>query len=157
VIGIILMVAITIVLAAILWLMVSEMTAVDQDVNTTINLAYPQVSQKLDNTTRWNVRIDINKITPDDVRVLWTEVKVIVKDYSGSVLDPATDVASDTGGPYSNSTSFWYVETTTGDIDVGAGDGILITGIDSSYEAATVELVKAGERIASMTLPTNFP
>ncbi len=151
------MVAITIVLAAILWIMVSGMTEVDQDIKTTMNLAYPKVSQKSDNATRWNVRIDINKITPDDVKVLWTEVKVIVKDYSGSVLDPATDVVADTGGPYANTTAFYYVETTTGDDEVSAGDGILITGVDSSYEGATFELVKAGERIASIDLPTNFP
>jgi flagellin-like protein len=157
VIGTILMVAITVVLAAVLWLMVSGMISSDDDEKTTINLAAPQVSQKSDNATRWNVRIDINKITPKDVKVLWTEAKIIVKSSTGSVLDPATDLLADTGGPYANTSAFYYVETTSGDTKLGAGDGLKLTGLTQTYEGATVELTKGGERIASATLPTNFP
>lgn len=38
-----------------------------------------------------------------------------------------------------------------------AGDSIKITGMTTAYEGATVELTKAGNLIASATLPTNFP
>jgi hypothetical protein len=124
---------------------------------TVANLAAPQVSEKSDNATRWNIRIDINKITPKDRKVLWTEVKIIVKSSIGGVLDAATDLVADTGGPYANTTAFYYVETTSGDNKMSAGDGIKLTGLSSSYEGAIVELTKGGERFASATLPTNFP
>ena len=38
-----------------------------------------------------------------------------------------------------------------------AGDAIKITGMADTYEGATLELTKAGERIGSATMPTNFP
>ena len=94
VIGTILMVAITVVLAAVLWLMVSGMLKTEESEKTTVNLASPQVSQSTTNTSRWDVRIDINKITPKDDKVQWTEVKILVKSSTGSVLQAATDVTA---------------------------------------------------------------
>jgi hypothetical protein len=101
-------------------------------------------------------------ITPKDEKVSWSEVKMIVKSSAGSVLQPSIGLTQDTltyddiDGAVVD-LEFWYVETTTGDTKMSAGDGIKITGMPQAWEGAIVELLKGGERIASATLPTNFP
>ncbi len=175
VIGTILMVAITVVLAAVLWLMVSGMISTDESDKTTVNLASPSV-QSLDVTERttacWDVTLNINKITPKDDKVKWSELRIIVKGADGSVLNQATTPAANTGayagdlpagGPVV--VEFWYVEVTAGDLKMDAGDGVKITGMtdgsgfvgEDDYQGAMVEFTKGGERIASATLQTNFP
>jgi len=167
VIGTILMVAITVVLAAVLWLMVSGMLTSGDDEKITVNLASPSV-QSFDRDpgapvfTVWDATMNVNKITPKDEKVSWSEVKMIVKSSAGSVLQPSIGLTQDTltyddiDGAVVD-LEFWYVETTTGDTKMSAGDGIKITGMPQAWEGAIVELLKGGERIASATLPTNFP
>ena len=156
VIGTILMVAITVVLAAVLWLMVSGMISTSEEDKITVNFASPTVQQKTRVITCWDATININKITPKEEKVLWTEVRILVKASGGSVLNTTTALVSD-ATPYHNYTEFWYVETTAGDDQMSAGDAIKVTGMSDLYEGATVEITKAGERIGSTTLPTNFP
>ena len=166
VIGTILMVAITVVLAAVLWLMVSGMISTDESDKTTVNLASPSV-QSLDVTERttacWDVTLNVNKITPKDDKVKWSELRIVVKGADGSVLNQATTPAANTGAYTGDDLStavavqFWYVEVTAGDLKMDAGDGVKITGMTDIYEGASVEWTKGGERIASATLPTNFP
>ena len=157
VIGTILMVAITVVLAAVLWLMVSGMISTSEEDKITVNFASPTVQQKTRVITCWDATININKITPKEEKVLWTEVRILVKAAGGSVLNQSTTLITDSGATYHNYTEFWFVETTSGDDKMSAGDAIKITGMAIGYEGATVELTKAGERIGSFTLDTNFP
>jgi flagellin-like protein len=157
VIGTILMVAITVVLAAVLWLMVSGMLTTGDDEKITVNLSSPSVQSFTRGSACWDATMNVNKMTPKDEKVSWTEVKIIVKSAAGSVLQASTVLGADTGVYALVATpEFWYVEA-TGDAKMGAGDGIKITGMPQTWEGATVELTKAGERIASATLPTNFP
>ena len=174
VIGTILMVAITVVLAAVLWLMVSGMISTEESDKTTVNLASPSV-KSFDVTERttacWDVTLNINKITPKDDKVKWSELRVIVKGEDGSVLNQAATPNANTGVYAGDATSlipagtveFWYVEVTAGDLKMDAGDGVKITGmtdgtgVTDDYQGASVEWTKGGERIASATLPTNFP
>ena len=166
VIGTILMVAITVVLAAVLWLMVSGMISTDESDKTTVNLASPSV-QSLDVTERttacWDVTLNVNKITPKDDKVKWSELRIVVKGADGSVLNQATTPAANTGAYTGDdlatpvAVQFWYVEVTAGDLKMDAGDGVKITGMTDIYEGAMVEMTKGGERIASATLQTNFP
>ena len=166
VIGTILMVAITVVLAAVLWLMVSGMISTDESDKTTVNLASPSV-QSFDITERttacWDVTLNVNKITPKDDKVKWSELRIVVKGADGSVLNQATTPVANTG-TYEGDVlgdpvvvEFWYVEVTAGDLKMDAGDGVKITGMTDIYEGAMVEMTKGGERIASATLQTNFP
>ena len=168
VIGTILMVAITVVLAAVLWLMVSGMISTSDEDKITVNLASPNV-QKFDTRTaaaldyRWDATLNVNKITPKDQKVLWSEVKVIIKASSGSILNAATGPLTDLGAVYDTDAAdgtvtveFWFVET-GGNLQMNAGDAIKVTGMADTYEGATLELTKAGERIGSATMPTNFP
>ena len=167
VIGTILMVAITVVLAAVLWLMVSGMISTEESDKTTVTLANPSVRSMeagVDRTTAcWDVTLNVQKITPKDVKVKWSEVRMVVKGDDGSLLNAATAPGADTGAYTGDDlvsavvVEFWYVEVTTGDTKLDAGDGFKITGMDSTYEGADVEFTKGGERIASATLPTNFP
>lgn len=157
VIGTILMVAITVVLAAVLWLMVSGMLTSGDDEKITVNLSSPSVSSFTRTAACWDATMNINKITPKDEKVSWTEVKIIVKSAAGSVLQASTTLGNDIGAYADPATpEFWYVEATA-DTKMSAGDGIKVTGMPQTWEGAVVELTKGGERIASATLPTNFP
>lgn len=123
----------------------------------TASLASPHVSQSTTNTSRWNVRIDINKITPKDEEVLWTEVKIVVKSAIGNIIQAATDLTPDPITGYDgDAVDFYYVET-GGNTWMSASDGIKLTSVTSVYEGSTVELTLDGERFAAATLPMNFP
>jgi flagellin-like protein len=168
VIGTILMVAITVVLAAVLWLMVSGMISTSDEDKITVNLASPSV-QKYDRGVTvvnyvWDATLNINKMTPKDEKVLWSEVKIIIKSAAGSILNQAASPGDDATATYDTddvpaniAVEFWYVETTSGDTRMSAGDAIKVTGMTAAYEGASLELTKAGERIGSATMPTNFP
>jgi flagellin-like protein len=166
VIGTILMVAITVVLAAVLWLMVSGMISTDDSDKTTVTLASPSVTSESRTNPCWDVTLNVQKITPKDDKVKWTELRIIIKGADGSVLNQASTPAlndpvgtpyNDPAGLLTTQVQFWYVEVTAGDDKLDAGDGIKITGMGTAYEGAYIEFTKGGERIASSTLPTNFP
>jgi flagellin-like protein len=160
VIGTILMVAITVVLAAVLWLMVSGMLTSSDETKITVNLQSPTVNAVTRTVVFYDATMSINKITPKEEKVLWTEVRMVITSSSGSVLLNATGLSADDPPNYGAVTpaviKAWFVETTTGDTKMSAGDSIKITGMTTDYEGAKVQLTKAGERIAEATLPTNF-
>jgi len=163
VIGTILMVAITVVLAAVLWLMVSGMIQDPEDEKLTLQLSSPtatRISERPVGTpiTCWDALININKLTPKDEKVQWTEVRISIKDASGSILDPASVVLQDGSAAYDPTpvVEFWYVDIQA-DGKVGAGDSIKITGMDTTYEGGMVQILKAGKIIGDTKLPTDFP
>ena len=168
VIGTILMVAITVVLAAVLWLMVSGMISTGNESKTTVNLASPQVNQMTRGValyTCWDATLNVNKITPSDVKVLWTELKVSIKSASGSILLNQRSPNPDAGySIVAGTVEIWYVET-GGNTQLNAGDAIKITGmgngvlpvVGNSYEGALVQFYKGGQLIGASTMPTNFP
>jgi hypothetical protein len=144
--------------------MVSGMISTEESDKTTVTLANPSVRSETRTNPCWDVTLNVQKITPKDVKVKWTELRVIIKSDSGSILNTASTVAADDDTLYNDPAGtgpavvqFWFVEVTTGDDKLDAGDGIKITGMDNTYEGADVEFTKGGERIASATLPTNFP
>lgn len=98
VIGTILMVAITVVLAAVLWLMVSGMIGGQEEQKITVNLGSPSTPEKFTRTTAcWDTSMNINRITPKDQKVLWTELKILIKGSTGSLLLSAISPLVDTG------------------------------------------------------------
>lgn len=149
VIGTILMVAITVVLAAVLWLMVSGMLTTGDETKTTVNMSSPSVTF-VDPT--WDALMDVNKITPKDDKVAWNDVRVIIKRDDGTVgLPESTLVATATSG-----LEVLYIETSTGDTKMSAGDSIKIVGMDDTFEGATMILKMNGEKISTVELPTDF-
>jgi len=169
VIGTILMVAITVVLAAVLWLMVSGMITDTDEQKTTVNIASPNVQSatndgpddiagNADDVTIYDAVLNINKITPKDDKVNWLDMRIIVKSSTGSVLQAEITPVAD--APYDRSTDpqpveFWFIET-GGDVKMSAGDAVKITGMPDTWEGATVIFKKSGDQIASITLPTDF-
>jgi hypothetical protein len=149
--------------------MVSGMITDTDEQKTTVNIASPNVQSttndgaddiagNADDETIFDAVLNINKITPKDDKVNWADVRIIVKSSTGSVLDAETTPLPDAA--YDRTTDpqpqeFWYIET-GGDLKMSAGDAIKITGMDATYEGATVILKKAGEQIGSITLPTDF-
>lgn len=121
-----------------------------------VHIASPSVQQMTRGITCWDVTLNINKISPKEVKLLWSEVRIIVVAASGSVMNQSTALTVD-GGSYNNYTEFWYIETTSGDNKMSAGDAIRISGTSTVYEGAKVELNRGGQTIGSITLPTNFP
>jgi len=162
VIGTILMVAITVVLAAVLWLMVSGMIGGQEEQKITVNLGSPSTPEKFNRgaTDVWDTSMNVNRITPKDQKVLWTELKILIKSSTGSLLLTSTAPTADNPAAYSVATpplvQVWYVEMGA-NTKLDAGDTIKITGMSTLYEGATVEMTKAGNLIASASLPTNFP
>ena len=163
VIGTILMVAITVVLAAVLWLMVSGMIGGQEEQKITVNLGSPSTPEKFTRTTAcWDTSMNINRITPKDQKVLWSELKILIKGSTGSLLLTATTPTADPGAalyvaPLTVNGCYVYFVETGANTKLDAGDTVKIVSMSTAYEGATVELTKAGNLIASATLPTNFP
>jgi len=133
-------------------------TTFPEDAKLTVNLGNPTTPEKHTRTTAcWDISMNINRITPNDQKVLWTELKILIKGSTGSLLLISTTPTADTG-VYADPAviQVWYIETGA-NTRMDAGDAIKITGMTTAYEGATVELTKAGNLIASATLPTNFP
>jgi len=159
VIGTILMVAITVVLAAVLWLMVSGMFTTSREAKPVITLETPEVQQQTRAaTTCWDATINVYRLSPSDSKVLWSELKVTLKSASGSVLY-AQNLPTLDPGVYPNDliVRIWYVETNPGETKMGGGDEIKITSMDVYYEGALVQLLQGNEIVGSTSLPSAFP
>jgi flagellin-like protein len=159
VIGTILMVAITVVLAAVLWLMVSGMSTTTQEKRTVVTFDTPEAQQQNRlATTCWDVSLDILRISPSESKVLWIELTIAIKSAAGSVLYAQAFPSLDTGVyPNDLTVRIWYIETNPGDTKMSGGDEIKITSMDVYYEGALVELIQKGEIIGSVNLPSTFP
>lgn len=124
----------------------------------TVNLSSPVIVQRsTGDDLCWDLVVNINKITPKDEKVPWTELRVVMKSAAGSILNTATGVQRD-AGVYADppASEFWYVDV-EGDGRMSAGDAIKVTGLDLGYEAAHLQLLKAGSLIGDVSLPTEFP
>jgi hypothetical protein len=127
----------------------------------TVNMASPSMEQsERDGTPVWDATLNINRITPRDVTVDWTSVRVRIVSASGATLLPQTMLTMDSGA-YDETAPImvevWYDETLAGNTAMSPGDFFKVTGISSAYEGANVLLYSHDELIGSATLPTNFP
>ena len=161
IIGELLMVAITIVLAVVVLIMVSGVANVPDEHKVTAKLSTPTVQQYDRNgTIVWDATCDILTLTLDNQKVTWSTVKIFMKSINGSLMHTATELSDDLTGTYDDEspveTEFWYVDVTVGDPKMSPGDSIKITGMDLSYEGATLEILFESDIIGRITLPTNF-
>ena len=161
IIGELLMVAITIILAVVVLLIVSSVANVPDEQKVTAKLSTPRVQQYDRNgTIVWDATCDILTLTLDNQKVTWATVRIFMKSMNGSLMHTATELSDDSTGTYDDEspieTEFWYVDVTAGDSKMTPGDSIKITGMDISYEGATLEILFENDIIGRITLPTNF-
>jgi hypothetical protein len=113
-------------------------------------------------TQVWDVTLEITKVIPTTYKLVWPDVFISIKSYNGSVLQAKSSLTPDNPAAYDDDDAdgidveFLYVETSASNNIVSGGDSIKVTGMDPSYEGATVQFTKAGELIAIVDLPTNF-
>jgi len=165
VIGEVLMVAIVVVLAAVVYITVSAMLTFEDEDRVSMTMNFPDVESKsrgANSTQVWDATMDITRVIPVDYKLVWSDVYINIKSFNGSVLQSGSTLAPDDPTTYDNNdgdgidVEFWYVETSFNDTKVNGGDSVKVTGMDPAYEGATIQMIKAGELIAQVTLPTNF-
>lgn len=159
VVGIIVAVA----LIYVVFLGVVEEVTTPENEKVTVNLASPIMQQRdIDSTTYWDAALNVNKVTPRNVELQWSDVRLIARSSMGSVLIPPLPLDEDGTMAYDDASDgivvveVWFVDV-DGDGLFEAGDTIKLTGMTTEYEGALVELHRSGELIASGTLPTDFP
>ena len=153
VIGEVLMVAIVVIIATIIWILVSGMLIDPNEPMITVSVDKPRVNTR---GTVHDATIGVVRVSPEDQAVPWSQVHVLVKAYNGSVLNQSTAPTTDTNATYHDYVEIWYVEVTPGDMMMSGSDSIKITGMSKDYEGATVILIANGERIAEVDLPGIF-
>ena len=151
-------VVILLLLSAILAYLIIGVPCSPSDGSVTVSLSLPSVSRRsTGDHICWDAVIDIDRYSPKDEKILWTEVRIVVKASDGSILDASTEVLPDAAAHADPPTpEFWYVDL-EGDRKLGAGDFFKITGLDASYEGAHIQITQAGSTIGSSKLPTTFP
>ena len=152
------MVAITVVLAAVLWLMVSGMFSTSVEKGTTVTMGEPKIEeQERAATDCWDVTITILRLSPRESKVQWGDLKIAIKSASGSLLYSQSLPNADTGiYPNDLIVRSWYVPVSGAGTIMEAGDEIKITSMDIYYEGAFIELINHGQLIGTATLPTDF-
>jgi len=147
------MVAIVVIMATIIWILVSGMLEDPDEPMITVSVDKPCVTAR---GAVYDATVNVIRVTPEDQIVPWSQLYVLVKSYNGSLLNQSTLPNPDTNATYHDYVEIWYVEVTPGDDKMGGSDSIKITGMTKAYEGATVILIKAGERIAEVDLPGIF-
>lgn len=152
---------ISIILFLILWAAIVILMDDGDYIHTTVNIAPPQVSTRdVDGVVYHEAVLNINKITPRDDRIVWSDLNIVVRTADGTLLlAPTVPRPDDTFLAYMGSeidVHLWYVET-GGNNRMDAGDALRITGMTLEFQGATIELFVSGDSIGSTVLPTNFP
>ena len=165
IIGEVLMVAIVVVLATVTYISVSGMLMLEDDDRVSISMTHPEIksgSRGASPTLVWDVNIDITKVTPEGQKLHWDRLFIDIRSSNGSVLLPKSPLNPDDPAIYDNDDSdgidveFWFMETMAGDTVISGGDAIKVTGMDLTYEGATIQLTKANDVVGRVTLGTNF-
>lgn len=106
-------------------------------------------------TTVWDATADIQKITPSGSNVPWTDVSIVVKDATGSVVLPLTTVKEDTDD-YGSGVEVWYLDGTGGRDRADEGDAIKVSGLTMDHEGGQISIFFKDDRVGTMNLPTDF-
>ncbi|MCK5414007.1 MAG: hypothetical protein KAJ35_01360, partial [Thermoplasmata archaeon] len=132
----------------------------------TMNIASPHIDyQPINDTYYYRAVLNINKITPKELEVLWDDLRIEIIADDGTVLIPKSPIKEDIWGSsiYDEDDTdgidveLWFVEVTTGDYRASAGDAFILSGLTTAFEYATVYIYMHDNRAAAATLPTNFP
>ncbi len=145
------------------WLAISGAVTSTVEQRLTVQLSSPSVTQRtISDQAYWDTVLNINMVTPRNEDVLWAEVFVVLHSHDGGILLPSTLVSPDIGVYDDGSdgavdVEVWFIEITTGDNRLSAGDAIKITGMTVEFEGGFVQILRSGRVIGDTLLPTNFP
>ncbi|NOQ54352.1 MAG: hypothetical protein GQ558_07095 [Thermoplasmata archaeon] len=150
--------------AAIGWLAISGAVTSTEEQRLTVNLATPSVNQRMISDQHyWDTVLNINKVTPRDEDVVWADISVAIKSSTGNILLPSTQLSYDImdfyddGSDGSVDVEVWFIDITTGDNRLSAGDAIKITGMTADFEGGFIQILRSGRIIGDSLLPTDFP
>ena len=131
----------------------------------TMNLASPSMNMmNINGTYYYRAVLNINKITPKEAEVLWDDLRIEIIADDETVLVPISPINEDIWGSsiYDEDDTdgidveLWFVEVATGDIRAGAGDALILSGLTTAFENATVYIYMFGNRVASAVLTKDF-
>ena len=120
-------------------------------------VASPVVEPRDDaGTTVWDADLELRKVhnMGGDEHPPWSGLRMVIKDWNGSVMLPMTalDEWNDTPG---SGLGVWFQDV-NGDGLIDVGDHVRVTGMDRTFQGALVELVGGGNSLVSASLPTHF-
>ncbi len=151
-------------LVAMGWLFISGAVTSTEEQRLTVQLSSPSVTQRtISDQHFWDTVLNINMVTPRDEDVLWADISVAIKSSTGNILLPSTQLSYDIwefyddGSDGSVDVEVWFIDITTGDNRLSAGDAIKITGMTAEFEGGFVQILRSGRIIGDSLLPTDFP
>ena len=130
-----------------------------------VNLGYSQMESRIiDGDQYWDATFIVNKFTPKDQTIPWEEIKVSAKNQAGRTLLENSEVFRDNPSNYDNSldgrldVETWFINMVENPniYIIEAGDTLKITGLTSDYMGVKIFITFNGERIGSLTLPSDF-
>ena len=126
-------------------------------------LSAPKVTQRqISNVTVWDAALDINTVRPSDFEPNWSYVRIKITSRDGMTLLSIVGLDPDDPHSYDDASNgwvdveAWYIDKNSNTL-LDEGDTIKLTGMDDRYQGSTVEVLRAGEQIGTLTLPLNFP
>lgn len=137
IIGTLLMVSVTVVLAMAAYWVIIPMVNQDVDIEDE-KFVLEQEGAYQDGAGNWDTSFTIYKIKKDEA-IPWNTVSFVVLDISGSILTDATMTPQDTDGD-------GYVQE---------GDNIIIQGMTAPYDGATLKMLYKGEPLVYGTISFN--
>lgn len=137
IIGTLLMVSVTVVLAMAAYWVILPMTNQDVDIEDE-KFVLEQEGAYMDGAGKWDTSFTIYKIKKDEA-IPWNTISFVVLDSSGSILTDATMAFQDTDAD-------GYVQE---------GDNVIIQGMTDPYDGATLKMLYKGEPLAYATISFN--
>ena len=131
--------------------------------HTTINIASPVMSNRtIDGEVRWDASFGINKITPKDQTIKWSDLYLVIRRENGSYLQQQLKLEQDDPSRYDNASDgsikveTWYLDHTGGGKNADSGDVIVVTGLGKGLEGCSVSIMREGYQQGSIVLPMDF-
>jgi len=117
-------------------------------------------ARTVNNTTVWDCTFNVTRITPEDVKLSWAGVKVIVKSRQGAVILPAA-VPESYLGQSTPSPKAYRIEGAGSWLTLDEGDAVRLASIDESFLEGELELEykdnEGASLLVSTSLPSTFP
>jgi hypothetical protein len=117
-------------------------------------------ARTVNNTTVWDCTFNVTRVTPENAKLSWAGVSVIVKSAQGYVLIPSAQPGVYPGhaGPSSKA---YRVEISGSWLTMDVGDSIRLTSLDEGFLDAGVEIeykdADGTTLLGRVTMPSAFP
>ena len=132
----------------------------DDEPSKTLILGYPEVDVRTVDTINYSdITVRLEKVTPNDSVIKWSELRLNIKSANGQMILPDLRANPDDPFSYYNGTNtaysieVWYIDSTSSSDRMNVGDSIKVTGLTGTYEFGTIDIIIAGEKSGSFTIP----